>query len=163
MRSFAVLFVAAMCISTTAYGFEGLEAKVPFSFMIDGHQFPAGNYRIKSIDTHGAGVARIWSMDGIEGIFTLTRGLQRVDIFEVITTWHYGEDYEDANVATPLLQNKRAEFCLVFEQHGGNYYLSKMWVRELGREFINSMSGMAARAAGVTPKSQVVVLAAVIR
>lgn len=157
---FAVLFVLAMCIGVSAYAIEPLKSDIPFSFIVGDQWLPAGAYRIDSATTTGGGVLRIQRVDGYEAMFAPTRGIERSNFYEVITTWKLGVNYEDVDVVTPVKETKSSEFCLVFNRYGNEYFLSKVWIRDEGREFFASAAEKAAMAANVLPKHEIVVLTA---
>jgi hypothetical protein len=162
-RQLAVLFVLAMCVGVSAYAIEPLHSDVPFGFMVGDHYFPAGTYTIDSASTTGAGVVRIRRVDGREAIFSVTKAIQRPSIFEVITTWKLGHGYDDYDSMTQVKETKSSEFCLVFNKYGNEYFLSKMWVQEQGREFPRSAAERAAVASNVEHAPETIVLTAVVR
>ena len=162
-KQFAVLFILAMCMGVSAYAIEPLQSDVPFSFMVGDQILPAGTYRIDSASSTGAGVVRIRRVDGHEAIFSITRAIQRPGIFEVITTWKLGADYEEFDTMAPVKETKSTEFCLVFNRYGNKFFLSKMWIREMGREFVQSASEKAAMALNTNLKRETIVLTAVVR
>ena len=157
----SVLFILAMCMGVSAYAIEPLKSDIPFSFVVGDQLLPAGTYRIVSATTTGGGVLLIRRVDGHEAMFAPTRSIERSNFYEVITTWKLGVDYEDVNVLTPVKETKSAEFCLAFNRYGNEYFLSRVWIREDGREFFTSAAEKAAMAVNVLPtKHETVVLAA---
>jgi hypothetical protein len=159
----AVLFVLVMCIGTSAYAIEPLKSDIPFAFSVGDHMLPAGIYRIDSASSSGADVVKVRRVDGHEAVFAFTRGVERSTVYEVITTWKMGAGYDDPYTMAPVPETSSNEVCFVFNRYGNDYFLSKVWVRGIGREFLKGTAEKAAMAANPSSTHETIFLAAAIQ
>jgi len=104
LLSFAVLSVLALTLfagKAHAQIIGDLDANIPFQFHVGNKEFPAGNYRIRTVDNDNLGVMQITSIDStVSAVFQVHEA--------------------DAN-STP----SRTE--LIFNKYGNNYFLSKLF------------------------------------
>jgi hypothetical protein len=158
-RQLAFLFVLTIFTGLTAYAMEPLQANVPFAFMANNHLFPAGVYRIESAGTSGA-IVRINAIESNDGIYSITSRIDRLNEYEVISTWHSGPPTANDKLVKNGEENKSPEVCLIFHKYGNQYFLSKVWNGEEGREFVRSSAEQESMAANAQFEPETVFLAA---
>jgi hypothetical protein len=68
-----VLAVAAIAVgsASAAQAQDRIDAKVPFAFLVNGAQLPAGTYEVKDL-SEGSGVLTIESTDGQKAVSIMT-------------------------------------------------------------------------------------------
>jgi hypothetical protein len=121
LKKTAILAAALVGIfAGTAGAEERLVAKVPFSFVLRGEQFPAGRYEIR---TDMRGIASVRGMDNRAASFAFTMPAD-------------GHDPVGADPA------------LVFTEYENTYRLSEIWLSDEEGQAIESSASAKPRAMG---------------
>jgi hypothetical protein len=107
---------------------DRVDAKVPFAFVVNGEQLPAGTYEVMEM-SEGPNVLIIRSADGRKTVsmMTITSSSSNEDgdpklLFEVIDNQHVlvGVDYGDGESRQLASNSSKADQPVVTAAHGGN-------------------------------------------
>jgi hypothetical protein len=130
-RTSRILFVvAAIAVgsASAAHAQDRVDAKVPFSFLVNGAQLPAGTYEVRDI-SEGSGVLIIESSDGKRAVSMMTipsspsneEGDPKL-LFDTINNQHVlvGIDYGDGEGRQIVSHTSNADQTVGTAAHGGN-------------------------------------------
>ncbi|MCU1386169.1 MAG: hypothetical protein JWL71_4866 [Acidobacteria bacterium] len=126
-----VLAAAAIVVgsASAAQAEDRVDVKVPFAFIVNGEQLPAGTYDVAEM-SDGPNVLIIRSADGREAVSMLTipssssneEGDPKL-LFEMIDNQHVlvGIDYGDGDSRQLASNTSKADQPVVTPAHGGNW------------------------------------------
>ena len=125
-----ILAAAAMAVgsASAAQAQDRIDAKVPFAFLVNGEQLPAGTYEVREM-SEGSGVLTIESTDGQKAasIMTIPSSSSNEEgdpklVFDTINNQHVlvGIDYGDGEGRQIVSKTSNADQPVVTAAHGGN-------------------------------------------
>jgi hypothetical protein len=125
-----LLAAAAIAVGTAsaAYAQDRVDAKVPFAFIVNGVQLPAGSYEVREM-SEGSGVLTIESTDGqkVVSMMTIPSSSSNEEgdpklLFDTIDNQHVlvGIDYGDGEGRQILSNTSNADHTVVTPAHGGS-------------------------------------------
>jgi hypothetical protein len=124
-----VLAAAAIAVgsASVAQAQDRVDAKVPFAFLVNGVQLPAGSYEVKDL-SEGSAVLTIQSTDGetAESVMTIPTSPSNEDgnaklLFDKINNQYVlaGIDYGDGEGRQIVANTSNANPTVVTAAHGG--------------------------------------------
>jgi len=124
----ASLILGVTGLTSPAFGQMGavLKASIPFPFIVQGAQLPAGNYVIETEETNPL-ITEIRKVDGEKSVLALT-------------------EPADGKGDTKLVR-------LVFDKIGGEYFLTQIWTGDQwGKQISEAKAEQMLKAAKVRPQ-----------
>ena len=125
-----VLAAAAIVVgsASAAHAQDRVDAKVPFAFVVNGVQMPAGTYEVRDM-SEGSGVLTIQSTDGQKTVSVMTIPTSSSNeegdpklLFDTINNQHVlvGIDYGDGEGRQILSNTSKADQTVVTPAPGGS-------------------------------------------
>jgi hypothetical protein len=128
-RTSRILFAAAAIAvggASAAHAQERVDAKVPFAFLANGVQLPAGTYEVRDT-SEGSGVLTIQSTDGEKAVSMMTIPSSSMNeegdpklLFDKINNQYVlvGVDYGDGESRQIVSKTSNADHTVVTAAHG---------------------------------------------
>jgi len=126
-----ILFAAAAIAvgsASAAYAQDRVDAKVPFAFIVNGVQLPAGSYEVREM-SEGSGVLTIESTDGrkVASVMTIPSSSSNEEgdpklLFDKIDNQYVlaGIEYGDGDGRKIISDKSNADHTVVTAAHGEN-------------------------------------------
>jgi len=130
-RTSRILFAAAAIavgVASAAHAQDRVDAKVPFAFLVNGVQLPAGTYEVRDT-SEGSGVLTIESTDGQKVLSVMTIPSSSLNeegdpklLFDKINNQYVlvGIDYGDGEGRQIMSKTSNADQTVVTAAHGGS-------------------------------------------
>jgi hypothetical protein len=130
-RTSRILFAAAAIAvgsASAVHAQDRVDAKVPFAFLVNGEQMPAGTYAVRDL-SEGSGVLTIESTDGqkVMTVMTIPSSSSNEEgdpklLFDKINNQHVlvGIDYGDGEGRQIVSNSSNADQTVGTAAHGGN-------------------------------------------